>query len=170
MLAIVSSLAPLKVVVKGTTVPVPIWRYSSSAPSLAVGEMVWVDKIDRKYVLQSRLQNKISDTGWQSPVYEDGWEAYNSQPTNVFAFRYRRIGNTVFYNGLVKGNLATGNTIFTLPVGYRPSRRFLAAGFDSTSAVLRFDVDTNGITYSSSRPTWMSLNPVTFPTNDAWPT
>lgn len=56
MQAIVSSLAPLKVVVKGTTTAVPVWRIASHVPAPSVGDRVWITKSDRKIILHAILQ------------------------------------------------------------------------------------------------------------------
>lgn len=59
------------------------------------------------------------DTGWQTPVLENGWTDYGG---SYGPPRYRRLGNgMVVIEGLLKGGtVGTSTAMFTLPAGFRP--------------------------------------------------
>lgn len=69
--------------------------------------------------LDVRVQNLEADSGWVNPgALANGWAAYVDSTYGTP--RYRKIGKLVQVRGLVVAG-TFGVTIFTLPVGYRPS-------------------------------------------------
>lgn len=60
------------------------------------------------------------DTGWQTLTLNSGW----SNPYGNDVAKYRKIGNVLYLRGLINGTAAAGNTIATLPEGYRPNGRY----------------------------------------------
>lgn len=60
------------------------------------------------------------DTGWKTLNLSSGW----SNPYGNDVAKYRKIGNVVYLRGLINGTAVAGNTIATLPEGYRPNGRY----------------------------------------------
>lgn len=72
--------------------------------------------------------------------------------------RYKRLGDMVFLQGLVKRTAGTGTVIANLPANYRPPRNILYAAH-CDSGLCRIDVATNGdIGLQSGSAGWVSLN------------
>lgn len=57
----------------------------------------------------------IEDTGWLTPVFQNGWVDYGGQWVPA---GYRRISGVVFLRGLIKSGTIPGDA-FTVPVGFR---------------------------------------------------
>lgn len=66
--------------------------------------------------LNAKVANFMADSGWINFILESGATAYNSS----MAPAVRCVGNRVYLRGAFKGITATGKTICTLPVSYRP--------------------------------------------------
>jgi hypothetical protein len=79
---------------------------------------------------------------WTLATYNSGWGSYDSAPWGNAAY-YRTVDGMVHLRALVKRTSGSLNTIFTLPVGYRPphSHLFAVAG---DGGVGRIDVGTSG--------------------------
>ena len=67
--------------------------------------------------LDAKISNFMADGGWINFTLESGATSYDS----TTAPAVRCIGNRVYLRGAVKGLTATGTTICTLPVNYRPA-------------------------------------------------
>lgn len=102
------------------------------------------------------------DTGWLAPAYVGSWATYGDG--GVYgAAAYRRLPTgRVVMRGMVVGG-ASGTSIFTLPVGYRPTKQLITVALASSGAG-RVDVQTGGgVTWESSgSPAWLSLALVSF--------
>jgi len=63
-------------------------------------------------------------TDWQNVVFQNSWAQYPSQlpPT-----MYKKVGSWVFVMGAIHSG-TLGNTAFTLPVGYRPTKDVMVFG------------------------------------------
>ncbi|CAM1343790.1 hypothetical protein [Tenacibaculum amylolyticum] len=82
------------------------------------------------------------DSGWQTPILLNGIQNYDSSYQGV---RYRKKNGVVYIEGAVKGGGAGLLTvIFTLPVGFRPSKRLIFNGGKSGSTPVRIDIATDG--------------------------
>ncbi|MFZ5852297.1 MAG: hypothetical protein ACOYY2_13015 [Actinomycetota bacterium] len=104
--------------------------------------------------------NLLDDPGWQTPSLLNGWTNY----ANGYAAAGYRIDRTgeVWLKGLVRSG--TG-IIFTLPVGYRPTRGQLIfrVPHGATSGCARVDVDVNGnVNSSSGAANWYDLGSIRF--------
>jgi hypothetical protein len=77
-------------------------------------------------------------------AFGTNWANYGSVWSNA---RYRKdICGTVHLDGMLRSNAASNsNTIFTLPVGYRPSHPILMPMATETNARFRLWVDENGL-------------------------
>lgn len=76
----------------------------------------------------------FSDTGWldDNVTWEAGWEDYQPVAAGSNHFEYRRIGSIVYLRGLARritSSLTSASvTMFTLPVGFHPSRSVITSG------------------------------------------
>jgi len=59
----------------------------------------------------------IPDTGWQTPTFQNIYANYSPSMQSA---RYRKVNNVVYLEGAISGGTA-GQTIFTLPTGFKPS-------------------------------------------------
>lgn len=76
----------------------------------------------------AEMQSQLNDTGWIDLPLVGNAQAYNDD----LKPKYRKIGNTVFLNGVVK-NITAANTVFAqLPEGFRPIRQNYFVGGSST--------------------------------------
>lgn len=102
------------------------------------------------------------DSGWQTPLLQSGIENYS---TSYQAPRFRKKNGVVYIEGTVKGGTAgtTTTIIFTLPLGYRPSKRLILSGIKSGNIPVRIDIATSGIIYCYAYSTTMtSLSGISF--------
>jgi hypothetical protein len=97
------------------------------------------------------------DTGWQTPTLQNGWLNYSTIDINWRDAVYRRIGNIVIIEGLMRSGPA-GSTIFTLPAGYRPVRNLLWSTF-CDAGVGRLDVTSSGqVNHQTGGTAYFSIN------------
>lgn len=114
------------------------------------------------------LEEPEPDTGWlpMTPLFF-AWVVYEVGGATWAEPAYRRIGKRVYLRGLIK-NGGTSNAIFTLPVGFRPTKTFLFA-VPSSICMLRIDVTeagivtSNGLVTGTADTSWTSLFPISFP-------
>lgn len=107
-----------------------------------------------------------ADTGWKVPAYQSSWVRYNSA---LWELQYRRVGQTVYVQGLAEGTAATSNLVFTLPTGYRPTHRVINMSLANDNVtVKRAHVIEDGQVHNYGRAAWQSFD-FTFYTADAWP-
>jgi hypothetical protein len=97
--------------------------------------------IDRNF---QKIASLLTPTGVlkQTPSYAANWSDFGSPYEGV---SYSRFGNVVYLQGLCKKSIAivAGETIFTLPTGYRPTAQVVFA-IESNSAFGRVDVTVAG--------------------------
>jgi hypothetical protein len=89
--------------------------------------------------------------------------------------RYRKKGGVVHLDGCIKGGTTQSNgtaySLFTLPTGFRPSRKISVVIVRANSALTnttagRIDIDTNGNVYGVNYSNlWNSLSAISFPTD-----
>ena len=91
-------------------------------------------------------------TGWLEPIYDSGWQQLTVTSGEwTYAIitarpQYRRIGKTVYLRGLVSCVDGAGQTIATLPEGFRPGiyyNRFSCAHGTNGNTVC-INIDSNG--------------------------
>lgn len=92
------------------------------------------------------LPEKVEDTGWIDIEYQNG--IYNYE-TGYAPGQYRKIGNQIFIQGLVKGGETQTNgqnyILFSLPEGFRPKyRHYFITGMSGNNLNGRIDVKANG--------------------------
>lgn len=96
------------------------------------------------------------------PAFESGWVNYGT-PWYPAAFAKDALG-VVRVRGLVKSGTATGS-VFTLPVGYRPSQQLIFIAATNTATVAaRVDVTSAGVILPGAGVNngWLSLKGITF--------
>jgi hypothetical protein len=115
----------------------------------------------------------VYTTPWTDVVYENSWTNYD---TVYHGAQYRKVGDRVELRGLVRSG-TVGNTIFTMPVGFRPQRPALGMTITkntvgSVSAV-RISYSPTGsvaissVEYTGANPAgvaWTSLEHCSFST------
>ena len=111
------------------------------------------------------LQPFVQAESWKAPVYTTGWGDYTGALDTYSLSGYRKspLGR-VELRGLVERLSGTDDVIFTLPVGYRPSKKktFVALGSIGAGQVT---IATDGtITYDSGGDSFFSLEGITFDT------
>ena len=81
--------------------------------------------------LDAKIDGFMADSGWINFTLESGATAYDSTTTPAV----RCIGNRVYLRGAFKGVTATGKTICTLPLNYRPAmdHYYLTAAISGSS-------------------------------------
>ncbi|WP_285856889.1 phage tail spike protein [Mesobacillus subterraneus] len=101
-----------------------------------------------------------ADRGWIAPTLLNGMANYGS--IYMTAGYYKDAMGFVHLRGFLTGG-ADGKTLFTLPVGYRPSLRQLFSCWSNNSAGNgRIDVDTSGNVIAVSAGNWLALDGIYF--------
>ena len=72
--------------------------------------------------VEMRVDDKELDTGWIAPTLQNDWVAYGSGYGPPL---YRKRRGIVYCKGLVKNGTPLLGTIFTLPVGFRPTHHLM---------------------------------------------
>lgn len=86
--------------------------------------------------------------------------------TFYFSPSFRRINGIVYLRGLIEKTSAivSGETMFTLPVGYRPILQAHMFVTISANALARVDIQSTGVvTILSGNASWLSLDGISFP-------
>lgn len=99
-----------------------------------------------------------NDSGWIEPTLDSPYTNYGGVFGNV---EYRKINNIVNIQGLINANsAANGDTIFTLPSGYRPKKALIFIVQNGNSATARIDITLEGIVKVNNfgnNTTWVSV-------------
>ena len=142
-----------------------------------------ITKNDLKAILDTALptQPVLVDSGWKTATLSSAFANYSERAP----LQFRRVGKTVEIRGAVKPTAEiavsdTWYTIFTLPLGYRPSRPKTVTQQGSGASIWLSSVDANGnVSFSRYRsgtsyvaaPTtvWLNLYLNFLIDDDAWP-
>ncbi|NES77323.1 MULTISPECIES: hypothetical protein [Okeania] len=104
-------------------------------------------------------ETTLQQESWQTPTLQNGWVNYGSGYNSAGYFK-DSLG-IVHLKGLVRNG--TANTIFTLPVGYRPAARELHSVATYNNTIGRVDIFSNGrVQRISGSSAWVSLDGITF--------
>jgi len=110
--------------------------------------------------LSFNFNNFNSEEAWIVPAFMNSWTNYDT--TYNPAGYFKDSLGIVHLRGLVK-NGTNNTTIFTLPVGYRPSNRELQAVQTNLNIIGRVDILADGqVTVVSGSNVWVSLDGITF--------
>ena len=114
-------------------------------PVFAAGEEPPASKMQ---TLSDGIMGTASGQGWTNVTFASGWVAFDASLYR--GVKYRKIGAIVYVQGMCKRSSTTstaGQTIFTLPAGFRPADRqlilFGPSGTDGTTP-RRVDIGTAG--------------------------
>lgn len=134
--------------------------YAAKVASLETNASADLSNSEVKTLLESNSDaNELSDDekaildGIPKTIYtyvtlSNGWVNYSVAQTSGYAHAsYMKDENgTVFLKGLVKnGTISTSLPMFTLPVGFRPSRKIIYAVWCSSASKLgRLDIGNDG--------------------------
>lgn len=144
-----------------------LWQY----PRFVVDAMFGYQEISRAYTegwTVSRVANlsaysvKVSAdaVAWRPLTFANSWVNYGDVYT---VGRYRKIGTTVYVQGLVKNGLATYH-IANLPDGYRPSSHLIFPAQNDTTSQGRVDMRSDGnIVHMAGGTAYFSLSNICFP-------
>jgi hypothetical protein len=125
--------------------------------------------VEQRLADQERMQDywHVVGGGAPEPSFASGWRPYPSgTPTTFFTPSFRKINGVVHLRGLVEKTsaISAGETIFTLPVGYRPdgfNHAFVVV--TSPNAIGRVDVAASGaVTAQLGSNLWISLDTIRF--------
>jgi len=105
-------------------------------------------------------QNANEDSGWKAEKLPPGITRYS---TLYHSARYRKKNGVVYIEGMVKGGTATDELVlFTLPIGYRPTKRIILNTFRA-NGIQRTDVESNGnVRCYKYNPGWTSISGISF--------
>lgn len=118
----------------------------------------------------AQFNNGIVVEDWQTPTLLNGWTNYNESGSATSygpARFYKDPFGVVHLSGLIKGGTETtsGQTVMTLPAGYRPSRRVMFAVITSPNVVARVDVLSDGSVTpnaGTASTSYLSLDGISF--------
>ncbi|WP_136053426.1 hypothetical protein [Microbacterium sp. K5D] len=106
------------------------------------------------HALDTRTDYIHNGTGFVRTIEDTGWVALPLSPGSGWvnfggaygATRYRRINGVVYVTGMVKsGTTAPGQTIGTLPIGFRPAAYIMrSVAASNASGVAQVDVTATG--------------------------
>lgn len=69
------------------------------------------------------------------PVFENGWINYNS--STDMDLQFLKLNNTIFMEGRIKDG-STGDSLFTLPIGFRPAMTHIYPAVGAKGANIQF--------------------------------
>ena len=102
----------------------------------------------------------LEDTGWIAPTFQNSWQNYGADGWETAA--YRRVNGVTYLRGLV--NVGTmGQTIFTLPAGFRPdSNKHISTVAGGVLGTVKAFSDGRIVADAGSNA-WFSLANISFP-------
>jgi hypothetical protein len=117
----------------------------------------------------SWTDNTVAPGAYTSATLASGWQYYNAafSVTNFQDPRYRKVNNVVTIEGLCRKNAAinNGETIMTLPAGFRPTKTRIFS-VETENGAVRVDVNANGTVIIATgfnvNQNWVSLDGLTF--------
>lgn len=120
----------------------------------------------RLSVLETREDTGgLSVGGWVDFTYTTGWTDFGTGAGLYEGGRYRKVGDIVYLEGLVKRTSGSSYVITTLPTGFRPANRHMFAS-NQGGSFGRVDIENNGevIAHSSGLVTYVTLSGILFST------
>lgn len=133
------------------------WQTASIAPSNWILVAV-VNSDEQSIKLGTGVILNKQQEAWITPTFSGNWVNYSTDYNPAGYFK-DSLG-IVHLRGLVKSGT---NTIFTLPVGYRPAYRELHAVQTNENTIGRIDILTTGeIQMMTGSSVWISLDGITF--------
>lgn len=96
------------------------------------------------------------------PAFVNGWDNFNPDAYNTLGF-YKDARGIVHLKGFISRSSTTGNTIFSLPPGYRPAKQELFASAQGANYIFTSTSQGGGgVAVSPSNATSANLDGITF--------
>lgn len=130
-------------------------------PTGVVGQALFDFAIGAMFFWNGSAWIPITPGGpWTAVTYTAGWVDLGG---GFRGAQYRKVGDEVQLRGLCKRTSGSATTMFTLPVGYRPTVSELFAQL-SNDLLARIQIDLNGeVILSFGAPTaWVNLSGISF--------
>jgi hypothetical protein len=109
-----------------------------------------------------RLYDWVVGTKWYTPTLLNSWVDLGGEYQGA---RYRKVGGIVELQGLIKdGTTTNGTTLFTLPQGYRPTKRliFISVQYQADPYDVLIYPDGSVIINYVTTSVWLSLSGIFF--------
>lgn len=149
--------------------------YSTGASAVVAGSFIGLDHLsfDTETVQSVASMAAQPLDAWHvigaagEPAFQGGWASYDNGATYTLpGFRKDPTGR-VALKGLIKNGTIAG-PIFTLPVGYRPTKELLFAPSNNSNATTDVRVRADGTVYCAvGVNTWLTLDGIEFDTESA---
>lgn len=141
-----------------------LWCVSAVAQNIGIGTSTPAEKLDIVGNLKlsgSILNEAPIDVTFQSN-WSNGTESYIGGSVRYYKDKEKR----VHLSGGAERHQGAGNTIFILPVGYRPSDTVLVSGVGGPDMHYRISIHPDGSVQSAgSNQQWVSLSNISFRVN-----
>lgn len=117
---------------------------------------------------EATVTNRLAGSGWQTPVYSNGWVDYPDPGGSGRTVRYKRVLDIVYFSGVMASGV-TEQTAFILPVGFRPimvpavDKSFTVNIAGAVGLVSVFG-DGRVIVHGVTAPAYVFLDSIWFPT------
>lgn len=82
----------------------------------------------------------LTDSGWIDLALATGITAYSADQKP----QYRKIGNEIYLRGVYRGASGTNITVATLPSGFRPAKKIIAACASVGQMFSKISIETDG--------------------------
>jgi hypothetical protein len=141
-----------------------LWCISAIAQNIGIGTSAPTEKLDIAGNLKlsgAILNESPIDVTFQSN-WSNGTESYIGGNVRYYKDKEKR----VHLSGGAERHPGAGNTIFILPVGYRPSDTVLVSGVGGPDMQYRISINPDGSVQSfGSNQQWVSLSNISFRVN-----
>lgn len=121
----------------GSTTNIAGVRVADTVPALFTGDTLLVLQQGTMLVVIGRMATV--GAAWIAPALTNSWVAFGGAYP---APSYRKIGGVVFLRGVAKDGVLA-QSMFNLPVGYRPASQFVVPGYHG-GGLGTVDILTNG--------------------------
>ena len=141
-----------------------LWCFSAGAQNMGIGTNTPAEKLDivgNLKVSGSIINESTVDVTFQSN-WSNGTESYIGGSVRYYKDKEKR----VHLSGGAERHAGAGNTIFVLPVGYRPSDTVYINGAGGPDMHYRIAIQPDGSVQSfGNNQQWVSLSNISFRVN-----
>jgi hypothetical protein len=129
---------------------------------------VWLDTtaVAADMVTQAELNvfGLVTPTAWATPTLATNWSNLNASSHQTVQYRKNALGNVEIKGVAAKSTaLVTPDSIFTLPVGFRPARETLfGTGSNGGYATIRVTVNGDVGVFAGGSNVWTLLSGIFF--------
>lgn len=115
------------------------------------------DMLQRLEILE---RSSGGNEDYVAPTLLNSWVNFDTDTHNEAGY-FRSQDGIVYLRGLIKSG-TVGQTAFTLPAGYRPTRRMICVAI-SNGAIGRVDIEADGsVVINAGNNTYVSLDGISF--------